>query len=73
MRGYIIPNFITVLICIVNILVRNVMYNLLRFIEYETNSGQVNEIMKNILITVVINTGFLSLFIYANFEFTPIL
>ena len=49
------------------------MYNLLRFIEYETNSGQVNEIMKNILITVVINTGFLSLFIYANFEFTPIL
>ena len=42
MRGYIIPNFITVLICIVNILVRNIMYNLVRFIEYETNSGQVN-------------------------------
>ena len=49
------------------------MYNLVRFIKYETNSEQVSKIMKNILITVVINTGFLSLFVNANFEFTPVL
>jgi hypothetical protein len=49
------------------------MYNLVKFIKYETNSEQVSEIMKNILITVVINTGFLSLFVNANFEFTPLL
>ena len=43
------------------------MYTLVKFIGFETDTEQVSLIMRNILITVVINTGFLSLLVNGNF------
>ena len=47
------------------------MYNLVDYIGYDTESERVNVIMKAIFVTVLINTGFLSLIVNANFEFYP--
>ncbi len=61
----------TVLISIINILIRNLIYCLVNYIGYHTESERVNAIMKAIFVTVFINTGILNLIVNANFEFYP--
>jgi hypothetical protein len=59
---------VTVLVSVVNIIVRTLTFALIDFIGYETESERVAMIMKACFLTVLINTGFLGLLVNANFE-----
>jgi len=68
-----LSNLVTVLVSVVNIMVRNITFSLIDFIGYATESEKVAKIMQVIFITSFVNTAILSLFTNANFEYTPVL
>ena len=72
-QGLILSNIVTVLVSVVNIIVRTLTFGLIDFIGYETESERLAMIMQVIFITCFINTGFLGLLTNANFEYTPVL
>ena len=64
---------VTVLVSVVNIIVRSLTFSAIDFIGYETESERVVMIMKACFLTVLVNTGFLGLLVNANFEYFLIL
>lgn len=68
-----LSNVVTILISVVNIIVRTLTFTLIDFIGYETESERVAMIMQVIFITCFFNTAILGLFTNANLEYTPVL
>lgn len=66
-------NIVTILILVVNIVIRTLTFALIDFIGYETETERVAKIMQVVFITSLINTAFLGLLTNANFEYTPVL
>ena len=68
-----LSNLATVLVSVVNIIVRTMTFSLIDFIGYETESEKVAMIMQVVFITCFFNTAILGLITNANFEYTPVL
>ena len=63
-------NFVTVLVSIVNIVIRTLNMTLIERIGFDTQSQKTSMIMKSIFVTSFINTGIILLFTNADLEFS---
>jgi hypothetical protein len=68
--GLFMTNLVTVLVSIVNIVLRTINMKLIDTVGIDTQSQKTSLIMKSIFITSFINTGIILLFTNANLEFS---
>ena len=66
--NYLASNSVTVLITVINILIREKTIDWITQIGYETHSEQVTAITNGVFFAQFFNTAILVLFVYANFE-----
>ena len=71
--GLLLSNAVTVLVSVVNIVIRTINMSLIAKIGYHTESEQTSAIMTSILASTFINTGLLLLFTNADLSFSSIL
>lgn len=70
-KGYTLTNFVTVLVTVINIVIRTINIKLINIIGYPTVSKQVSLIMTSIFWATFINTGVILLMTNANLQYAP--
>lgn len=68
--GLALTNFVTVLVAIINIVIRKLNINLIEAIGYETVSKQVSMIMQSVFYATFINTGIILLMTNAELQYS---
>jgi len=64
---FLASNSITVVITVINVIIRNVTIRLIMTIGYDTHSEQVTAITNGVFVAQFFNTAILVLLVYANF------
>lgn len=64
--GLILNNFVTVMVAVINIIIRTINMKLIDFIGYSTDSKRVSLIMVSVFIAQMINTGVIVILTNAN-------
>lgn len=68
--GLILTNCVTVLVAVINIVIRTVNISLVDFIGYDTDSKKISLVMTSVFVAQMVNTGFVVIMTNANLGYS---